>query len=143
MRGLGSAPRRAGHPSSTAAQPRLSNTQETPGKCPNWARPPPPSRHADSPYAHLAAEAARIGHFESDLLTGHTRWSAAQGRLYGLEPGAYDGSHRAFLALLHPEDRRRVDARLAELTPIKLTQWDMNTKGSTTGSHPLASSALS
>ena len=42
----------------------------------------------------LAQEAATVGSFERDLITGETTWSASQEKLYGLEPGSFGGRHK-------------------------------------------------
>ena len=39
--------------------------------------------------------------------TGATRWDARLERLFGLEPGTFDGTFDAWMQALHPEDRAR------------------------------------
>ncbi len=60
-----------------------------------------------------AQEAAEVGVFERDLLTGRAHWSAAMFRLYGLDPAKRGpaAAGEEYLALLHPEDRDRHRAR--------------------------------
>ncbi|WP_027891228.1 PAS domain S-box protein [Calidithermus chliarophilus] len=60
----------------------------------------------------LTLEAGSLGIWDSDLLTHHTYWSPEQERLFGLEPGSFDGG---FSERLHPDDRERVLRRLAEV----------------------------
>ncbi len=56
----------------------------------------------------LALEAADMGWWEWDVRTGRTSWSPELDRLFGLPPGGFQGTHEAFLAMVHPEDRGRV-----------------------------------
>lgn len=58
----------------------------------------------------LALESAAMGVWERDLGTLEGRWTPELERLYGLEPGTSGQSYEDFLALIHPEDRRRVEA---------------------------------
>ena len=57
------------------------------------------------------AEAERIASFgvwRWDLAAGAVQWSDELHRIYGLEPGTFEGTPEAFTARLHPEDRPRV-----------------------------------
>ncbi len=56
----------------------------------------------------LSAEAAQIGVWHQDCVTGRLHWSRQLERLYGLEPGAFRGTVAHRLELIHPEDRERV-----------------------------------
>ena len=57
----------------------------------------------------LAQQAARIGTFERDLRSGVVASSTELELMYGLSPGAFDGTPTAFFeSLIHPEDRERV-----------------------------------
>ena len=58
----------------------------------------------------LTLQAGGLGIWDSDLVSRRTYWSPEQERLFGLEPGRFDGH---FSKRLHPEDRRRVLLRLA------------------------------
>lgn len=54
------------------------------------------------------AEAQRIAHlgsWEWDAATDTSRWSDETHRIYGIEPGTFDGSGATFLAFVHPDDR--------------------------------------
>ncbi|RIH80951.1 Signal transduction histidine-protein kinase ArlS [Calidithermus terrae] len=59
----------------------------------------------------LTMEAGSLGIWDSDLLAHRTYWSPEQERLFGLEPGSFDGG---FGERIHPDDRERVLRRLAE-----------------------------
>ena len=53
----------------------------------------------------LALSAGRLGTWRWDAATGVTVWDAGMERLFGLEPGTFDGSYEAWVSLLHPGDR--------------------------------------
>ena len=62
-------------------------------------------------YADCMAVAERIAGFgvwRWDVETGVVRWSDQLHRIYGLEPGSFEGTAEAFTARLHPDDRERV-----------------------------------
>jgi PAS domain S-box-containing protein len=52
----------------------------------------------------LAQEAANTGSFERDLITDEVKWSASQEKLYGLEPGSFEGMHEEWAKRVHPDD---------------------------------------
>ncbi len=56
----------------------------------------------------LALNAAQIGLWDWNILTDQIIWSVEHERLFGLAPGTFDGSYRAFNACVHPEDRESV-----------------------------------
>ncbi|MGG6287208.1 hybrid sensor histidine kinase/response regulator [Leptolyngbya sp. AN03gr2] len=56
----------------------------------------------------LALEAACMGTWEWNILTGEIIWSANMEPLFGLEPGSFDGRFETFANCLHPNDRDRV-----------------------------------
>ena len=57
-----------------------------------------------------AQRLAHIGSWEWDLATGTTLRSDELHRIYGVEPGAIQGTPEAFLAFIHPDDRDLVQA---------------------------------
>lgn len=57
----------------------------------------------------LATQAAAIGVWDMDLVAGLVIWDERMYRLYGLEGEPPIGGYEAWLALLHPDDRVRVD----------------------------------
>jgi hemerythrin-like metal-binding protein/PAS domain S-box-containing protein len=61
----------------------------------------------------LAKDAANMGAWHWDLVTGELVWSDRCKALFGLAPDAVV-SHEAFLASLHPDDRGSVDAALKD-----------------------------
>lgn len=56
----------------------------------------------------LALEAAHMGTWDWNIVTGKVSWSANQELLYGMEPGSFDGRYETFTNSIHPEDRDRV-----------------------------------
>jgi PAS domain S-box-containing protein len=72
----------------------------------------------------LALAAGQLGTWRWDKTTGVTIWDAALEQLFGLEPGAFDGTMDAWVALLHPDDADRamavLEAAVAERAPYEL-----------------------
>ena len=60
----------------------------------------------------LAQQAGRIGTFEWHVRSCRVTWTAELEALYGLSPGSFGGSYDAWLAVLHPADRPRVEQEL-------------------------------
>jgi PAS domain S-box-containing protein len=56
----------------------------------------------------LAQQAAGIGSFELDLQTNVNRWTPELEAMYGLSPGGFAGTQKAWEQLIHPEDRVRM-----------------------------------
>ena len=56
----------------------------------------------------LAQLAANIGAFDLNVRTGANTWTPELEALYGLPAGQFRGTQKAFLKLVHPEDRERV-----------------------------------
>ncbi|HVC17891.1 MAG TPA: EAL domain-containing protein [Rhodanobacter sp.] len=65
-------------------------------------------RRAGASLLHTARTIIDLGYWSCDLQTGHMAWSADACRLFGVAAQAFDGSAKAFLACVHPEDRDRV-----------------------------------
>jgi PAS domain S-box-containing protein len=58
--------------------------------------------------AQFALEAAGVGTWETDLVTGETGWSAVMEHLHGLRAGEFRGTFEAFFELVDIDDRQRV-----------------------------------
>jgi PAS domain S-box-containing protein len=67
-------------------------------------------------HLRLSAEAAELGVWRRDLATGRLSWSPQLESIFGLAPGASPRNMEQFLALVHPEDRRRVSEEVARAT---------------------------
>ena len=83
-----------------------------------------------------ALEAGTMGWWEWVPQQDRVVWSASLERIYGLEPGSFGGRYEDYLALVHPDDREAVAARIAEgqsgaghefehrvLTPSGAVRW--------------------
>jgi diguanylate cyclase (GGDEF)-like protein/PAS domain S-box-containing protein len=66
----------------------------------------------------LALSSAEMGWWEWDAASDQHRWSPGFEQLLGYPPNAYQGSHEAFLARVHPEDRA-----LFKLDSHALANW--------------------
>lgn len=62
----------------------------------------------------LAVAAAGLGVWEWDQETGVVLWSTELERLFGIEPGSFDGTFERYLDLLHPDDRDEVAAAIED-----------------------------
>jgi PAS domain S-box-containing protein len=62
-------------------------------------------------YQHLqlALEAGDLGTWRWDMTTGAVTWDERLEWLFGLEPGEFDGTYDAWVAVLHPDDRDHVE----------------------------------
>jgi PAS domain S-box-containing protein len=53
----------------------------------------------------FALEAAGVGIWDMDYVTGVNRWSEIIEAQYGLQPGTFRGTFEAFVDVIHPDDR--------------------------------------
>lgn len=60
----------------------------------------------------LTLEAAGLGTWDADLITGRRIWSPRQEELFGFAPGAFDGTREGQVARVHPEDRDGLERAL-------------------------------
>ncbi|HLO51408.1 MAG TPA: PAS domain S-box protein [Kamptonema sp.] len=56
----------------------------------------------------LALSSAKMGIWDWDLLTDRIIWSRGHEQLFGIEPGTFDGTYKAFEAFIYPEDRAAI-----------------------------------
>jgi PAS domain S-box-containing protein len=61
----------------------------------------------------LALDAARMGCFEWDLVSGKIIWSSVHANLFGLDPNSFRGTYQEFDERIHPEDRETLNAAVA------------------------------
>jgi PAS domain S-box-containing protein len=66
--------------------------------------------HSSEERFRLAQEAAEIGTWDMDVLTGRGTWSDNYWGLYGLSPDSCTPGYEAWIGLVHPEDREAVDS---------------------------------
>ncbi|HEY9736650.1 MAG TPA: PAS domain S-box protein, partial [Trichocoleus sp.] len=53
----------------------------------------------------VALNAAQMGMWDWNIVSGKIEWSPEHEKLFGLAPGTFDGSYETFDAHLHPDDR--------------------------------------
>lgn len=61
-----------------------------------------------------AQEVASIGSWETDLASGLITWSEEIHRIFETDPSTFAPNYAAFLDLVHPDDRARVDTALSD-----------------------------
>ena len=57
-----------------------------------------------------AQRIAHLGNWERNIKTDELWWSDEVYRIFGVEPKKFDGSFKAFLQLVYPDDRKKVEA---------------------------------
>ncbi|WP_437971984.1 PAS domain-containing protein [Sorangium sp. So ce260] len=60
----------------------------------------------------LALRAGQTGVWDWDFSTGRVVWSDEMYGVFGLPPGAFEGTFEAFERMVHPDDRKRVQAEV-------------------------------
>ncbi len=66
-------------------------------------------------FLQLSQRAAHVGSWEWDVATGVVRWSEEMYRIHGVGPEEFAGTLRAYLALVHRDDRPQIEAQLRDL----------------------------
>jgi PAS domain S-box-containing protein len=66
-------------------------------------------QHSSDSRLKLAMDAALVGTWERNLLTGRDIWSEQQEALFGLAPGTFHSTHQSFLERIYPDDRQSVE----------------------------------
>jgi PAS domain-containing protein len=56
-----------------------------------------------------AQAVAKVGSWDTDLLTLEVSWSEETHRIFGTDPSSFKPTHQSFLGLVHPDDRSMVD----------------------------------
>jgi PAS domain S-box-containing protein len=62
----------------------------------------------------FALEAAGVGTWESDLVSGKTVWSDMLERMHGIPTGGFGRTFEAFIEAIYPDDRQRVRSEIAQ-----------------------------
>jgi len=65
--------------------------------------------HKNQEIFKLVHSIAKIGHWEWNSQTDENKWSPEIEALYGLEPGAFEGTYQAWAKLLHPDDLAKAE----------------------------------
>ena len=60
-----------------------------------------------------AVDAARVGTFEWETARGVLTWSSWHERLWGYQPGEFDGTYAAFARRVHPDDLPKLEAAIS------------------------------
>jgi PAS domain S-box-containing protein len=64
---------------------------------------------------HVSALAPpQVGTWEWEDRTNRVIWSPETEQIFGLSPGAFDGTYQRFFTLVHPNDRQRLGAAIAK-----------------------------
>ncbi|MBI5672708.1 MAG: PAS domain-containing protein, partial [Nitrospirae bacterium] len=61
-----------------------------------------------------ALSAAQAGTWEWDGRTNRVLWSPETEKIFGIPPGSFNGTYERFFALVHPDDRQRLQAAIAK-----------------------------
>ncbi|MBU7582153.1 MAG: PAS domain S-box protein [Nostoc sp. TH1S01] len=56
----------------------------------------------------LALEAAGMGNWDWNIPTGEIHWSTNLEKLFGMEPGSFNGNFETIVAMIYPDDRQKV-----------------------------------
>ncbi|WP_088894914.1 PAS domain S-box protein [Leptolyngbya ohadii] len=67
-----------------------------------------------------ALNAAQIGMWDWNIITGEIQWSPEQEQIFGLLPGQFDGQYTSFMNCLHPDDREAVNQAVAQALVSRL-----------------------
>ncbi len=67
-------------------------------------------------WLELALEASNVGLWDWNLSSGKLVWSRGVERIFGLVPGAFDGTYATYLETVHPDDRAAVASTLSAAT---------------------------
>jgi PAS domain S-box-containing protein len=70
--------------------------------------------HDSEERLRLALEAGRMGVWDWNIATGELAWSDTLEPIHGLQPGSFGGTFEAFLALVHSDDRARLQSTLEQ-----------------------------
>jgi PAS domain S-box-containing protein len=62
----------------------------------------------------LALDAGRMGNWDWNIQTGKVTWSADLEAIHGLAPGSFPGTFEAYKNEIHPDDRQKVEAAIAQ-----------------------------
>ena len=72
----------------------------------------------------LAQNAGRIGTFEWDIVSGQVHWSPELERLFGVEPGAFDGTLDGWAKRCVPKDAARISDEIEQVVRRQQDAYD-------------------
>jgi two-component system sensor histidine kinase/response regulator len=61
-----------------------------------------------------AQQIAKLGSWERDVQANKLSWSQESYRIFGVQPQEFDATYEAFLACIHPDDRKLVESALEQ-----------------------------
>jgi PAS domain S-box-containing protein len=73
----------------------------------------------------LALRSSNYGVWEFDLVNGRRHWDDRMLETYGLRPGDFDGSERAWRKTFHPEDLPTVEAQVRDVLAGQAEDYDL------------------
>jgi len=73
----------------------------------------------------LAMSAGRMGSWEWDIVNDRVLWSPEEEALYGLEPGAFEGTRAAYAERIHPDDRAAAWGQLEDAVQGRAESHDI------------------
>jgi PAS domain S-box-containing protein len=73
----------------------------------------------------LALEAAGMGAWDWEVGTGAVRWWGRVEPMFGLPPGGFGGTYEAYVALIHPDDRPRVEKAIRDVLAGDFTDYEV------------------
>ena len=74
---------------------------------------------------YVALAAGQMGAWEWDITTNRVRWSAELERIYGLEPGTFDGTAEGGMQFIHPQDIDKFVAAGMTLDALTATDYQL------------------
>jgi PAS domain S-box-containing protein len=75
-------------------------------------------------FLRLSQRAGRIGSFEWDVVTGNVYWSPDLERMYGLEPGMFEGNFAGWRKRCEPEDAERISSEILQILGRRQELYD-------------------
>jgi len=80
----------------------------------------------------LAVEGANLGVWEWDLESDEVVWTESMERLFGVDPGTFEGTYEAFTEYVHPDDLSRLETEIERTVstdePLR-TEYRIQTEG--------------
>jgi PAS domain S-box-containing protein len=72
----------------------------------------------------LAQRAARIGTFDWHIPSGRVTWTPEEERLFGIEPGTFEGTIEGWASRVHPEDREPMEQAMSAAMASRQREMD-------------------
>jgi PAS domain S-box-containing protein len=72
----------------------------------------------------LAQRAARIGTFDWHVPSGRVTWTPEEERLFGMDPGTFEGTIEGWASRVHPEDREPMEQAMSAAMASRQREMD-------------------